>query len=295
MPKKPVAQAEHELEQAREVQLAYLIRNPEFRKDLQDLAEMSDAIWHKRMKMTEAQAAVALGPVVEKALQVGAAWNLPFDVALQLSRSAWRADGAPHRRYSASEFRFGSPIVAWSTPPSALLGGASMPRNDASQNTRHLSMSVDLAYPVETLLPLIEKEVRKHSKAHARGRQRLDQADFYCKVFDLAENGQTFRTIARELRRPLSTVKSAYLAACHNIFGPSGGPSKTVLPVASFDWENFDAEAHYASCAECRRAKDADAMCALIRAIVRQDERGQRELTGYDTVRDRPSSSRAAE
>src|SRR6266849_2383828 len=103
MTKKTADQARRELEETYEIRLHYLSRNHNFRRDIQSLAAMNDALWEKRAAMTAEQAAVAFGPVVDKAVQLEKVWDLPFSVVLQLSWPDWQP--SLHRKYLAAEFR----------------------------------------------------------------------------------------------------------------------------------------------------------------------------------------------
>jgi len=150
-----------------------------------------------------------------------------------------------------------------------------------------LEIMVDLRNPDDVILSLISEELDKARRTHPRSqqRQRLDKTDFYLKVYDLAEKGETFRAIAKSLESHVSTVKSAYLAAYRNIYGVKPKPSKRTLPMDTFDWENLDDVEHFRTCRDCKKAKTADEMCPPLRLHVTQEHRGQRESTGYDTRR----------
>ena len=162
------------------------------------------------------------------------------------------------------------------------------PRTDPGPGPgRFLEIEVDLSYPDDVILSLISEELRKARRTHPRSRQRqrFDKTDFYLNVYDLAEKGETFRAIAKSLESHVSTVKSAYLAAYRNIYGVKPKPSKRTLPMDTFDWENLDDVEHFRTCRDCKKAKTADEMCPPLRLHVTQEHRGQRESTGYDTRR----------
>lgn len=149
-----------------------------------------------------------------------------------------------------------------------------------------LEITVDLRYPRDLLMSLIELELRKaQDRPRPQQRRRLDKVDFYLKAYDLSEKGETFKAIAKSLKRPVSTVKSAYVAAYKQIYGVKIKHSKKTLPRDTFDWENLDPEEHFKTCRACQKAKTADEMCPPLRLYVTQEHGGQRESTGHDTRR----------
>src|SRR5262249_2921216 len=114
-----------------------------------------------------------------------------------------------------------------------------------------------------------------HGKRH-----RADKADFEIAVYDRVMKGELFRAIALKLRRPVSSVKSAYLAACRNIYG-SGPPRRK----RDMRQEGFDPGDHSRTCRVCRVATGVDDMCAAARAYTNQDYRGGAELpVGLDVL-----------
>src|SRR5262249_36854311 len=110
-------------------------------------------------------------------------------------------------------------------------------------------------------------------KGTRKTRSRLDKVDFYLQVYDLGTQGETFSAIAARLGRRLSTVKSAFVAAGINIFGPQGAPTKRELPLIGFDPEN-----HFQKCAVCKQAERVEEFCPQARAYVGQDTVGEGEL-----------------
>ena len=104
--------------------------------------------------------------------------------------------------------------------------------------------------------------------------------DFYLRVYDLTAKGKPYSVIAKEVKRPLSTVKSADLIARRNIFGPGKEPSKRDAALGT-----FDPDRHFLNCPICHNAETSDEMCDLVKLCINQGTRGQRESTGYDTIR----------
>jgi hypothetical protein len=159
---------------------------------------------------------------------------------------------------------------------------------------------VDLKFPVDVLVALVEGEIKKVLKrqirvieavrkrkglpAFKKKRHRLDKATFYIKVFDQASEGKTFREIARSLKEPVSTVKSAFLTIRRSIF--------ELAPIAKEKTEsgqlipnkkdvvltNFDPDRHNTMCQTCKNAAAFEEMCAKARAYAYQDQVSLREL-----------------
>jgi hypothetical protein len=92
---------------------------------------------------------------------------------------------------------------------------------DELGNPHTLYLAIDLAYPQDVLLTLIEQTLRqvvddrsKLIKRDSRKRQRTDKADIGLAVFDQVMNAATFPEIASKLRRPVSTGMWPQLASC---------------------------------------------------------------------------------
>ncbi len=143
-------------------------------------------------------------------------------------------------------------------------------------------------YPLDLLLSLIEAQIREaiefrrslvREPPRPYKRRRPDKADFYLKVYDLAEKGETFGAIAKALKRRTSTVKSAFLAARRNIFGSMTAPSKKQLPLVGFDKDHLIPQ-----CPTCRTAQRFEDMCPQARRYALQDYVAQREWIGLDTL-----------
>lgn len=133
-----------------------------------------------------------------------------------------------------------------------------------------LDIRVNLSYPKDVLESLISKELgkalagRKRKQKQLLGknsRLRTSTVAFELKVFDRCEAGQTFEDIAKELnvktkslKGRLSTVRSAYLAACRKIQAETGQPIQT----APSDSKHF-----YDTCPICSIASKTDQFCKI--------------------------------
>jgi len=155
-----------------------------------------------------------------------------------------------------------------------------------------LDIRVDLSYPQDVLEAEIKRElckaIRTRRNYEKRGllpsrpqRVHLEKIGFYLKVYDQAAAGQTFRKIAKGLKKRVSTVKSAYLVACRSIFVGSQKPPKRHLP-AKAPGVLHDCE----KCPVCRCAERPEDLCPVAKAYAGQDQVSQRELPGVDTLRD---------
>jgi hypothetical protein len=153
------------------------------------------------------------------------------------------------------------------------------PAELASPYTMYLA--VDLVYPKDVLLALMERalsQVIEERKAiltrDPRKRQRIDKADFEIVVYDEVIKGEPFPAIANRLGRPVSSVKSAYLAACKNIFGSAPPRRKRHMPLVGFSPND-----HVRSCNVCSSAQRPEDMCSPARAYGNQD---------YVSLKERP-------
>jgi len=137
-----------------------------------------------------------------------------------------------------------------------------------------MKLYIDLNCPIDVLLPLIQEELRESVALYRDGpsrRWRTEKTDFYLKVYDLTLEQHSFPSIARQLKRPVSTVKSAFLIASQHIFGALPGSKKEVF------LKTFDAHKHVKSCPICRRAPTSEEMCQQARAYIGIDYESQHE------------------
>ena len=93
-----------------------------------------------------------------------------------------------------------------------------------------------------------------------RRRFRPDSTVFQLAVWDEALASRPFKDIAQELRRKVSTVKSAFLVAGKKIYGASSPPSKRQAALSGLDKAN-----HVETCQTCKAAQRAEDMCPRAR------------------------------
>lgn len=253
MSRKKAHEATLQAQRAQEARWRYLLRNPNFRKDLRDLSRLQGDLQHTEnfFKLSE---------------EIQDRWGLLWIPGEAIRRSFYLE--SPEDSFDLE--RFGAEWgVAYSPVAVTEL-----------RKNRFLFLRADLQHPVEDLLPLIEKELREATQGRHQRRRRLDTVDFYLRVFDLAVNGDTFSQIAKKLKRRPSTIKSAYLAASRNIFGPAEKPRKKTLPLV-----DFDPSTHMERCPTCQEAQAPEEFCSPARLYACQDTKAQREVIGHDTNR----------
>jgi hypothetical protein len=272
VPRKKGPEARADEQAVRHARLRYLLRNPTFRSEFNQLRQVLQQI-----------------PVSDD----GTAHPADASRFARIAelRSKWSLDGISYSILFRREY---PDLVAENVPYFESLLGAPGVRNPfyppvGSRFLRPgvLAMYVDLNHPADLLVALTEDQLRKAISVHHSGdgkpaprhRRRLDRVDYYLQVYDLSEKGAKFGSIAKTLHRPVSSVKVAFLAARRNIFGPAYAPTKKGIVL-----ESFDAENHMKTCSVCKRAETFDQLCMKAKLWVNQDTKGQVELTGLDTV-----------
>lgn len=137
---------------------------------------------------------------------------------------------------------------------------------------RLLPLTVDLACPVDITLPVIEAALRRLRRGRPTKRGRPGSLDFQLAVFDQVKlEGQDFRTVARRLGKPISTVRSAYLAACRKVGVAGVPPAKRRAP------PNDPGPCDKCPNPGCRSAQRPEEFCPAHRAWVEQDRVPLRE------------------
>jgi hypothetical protein len=157
-------------------------------------------------------------------------------------------------------------------------------RPTPSHPQRFLFVRVDLSHPTENLLPLVEKAIRFSAQNYTkRSKSQLKKIVFQLQVYDRAAfQGERFSVVAREFRKPIATIKNAYLLAKNKIdvlaikpiSHSEKPPNKKARVLANFN-ANFDPETHYTSCPTCKNANTADEMCPLVQSFANQDHRSR--------------------
>src|SRR5262245_11766247 len=120
MSRRKAGQARSDLEQAREVRLGYLSRNPEFRQNVTALENMHDALPGQEGDATTEHVA-GLGLIVVRLKEFEAKWGIPMPGRLSLTLPP--------------------PVSAWTTIPTAPLDPN--PPKPTPEESRFLNMRVD--------------------------------------------------------------------------------------------------------------------------------------------------------
>ena len=267
VPRRTGPEAERAAAQAVEARWRYLLRHPTFRAGLQGVLELL------RSRGGHVKAYEASRNLADK-------WPLLWAIPLNYFQRA--PDVAPDA-FPYFEALYTPEPPVWAITEDHFITadseGAEYSNPYDFGDPKVLYLGIDLDRPRDVLLALIEEDLRK--AVHERrevfgergGRRRLDKVDFYLRVYDLATRGETFSAIAAALGRRPSTVKSAFVAARINIFGPQAAPTKRELPLVG-----FDPESHFQKCAACKKAERPEEFCTQARAYVEQDYVGRREL-----------------
>jgi hypothetical protein len=181
-------------------------------------------------------------------------------------------------------------IKQWSAVKSETRAIVPSPVKTRHSRKKWLKLEIDLDYPRDVLLERIEKELSKAMPQRRKARRRWDKFDYYLQVYDLGIQNETFETIARTLKKRVSTVKSAFLSIGRTIssYDPTGFrriharhrrafPTKKQSVLKVIDHKN-----HVSQCERCAKAETLDEMCLAARLYIHQEYRGQRELPVED-------------
>ena len=251
MPRRKARESEARVETVAHVQWRFLLRHPDFRNDLQELARVGQ---------------IDLKNFLDESERVTKKWGLIRIPPLALSYAHWLADRTEVEFFEP----FGRDRFGISYTPVML---AELKEN------RFLFLRIDVEQPLEQLLPLIERELRSFYRERPQRRSRFDKIDFQLKVYDLAVNGKKLTEIAEELKKRLSTVKSGFLAAKQRIYGAIQSPTKNAVVHAY-----LDPKKHAETCRQCKTATRLSEMCDAALSYVQQGEKKQlRETLGHDT------------
>jgi hypothetical protein len=260
MPRRGASQASESTRKAKDSRWRYLLRNPEFRGELAAVSRLAALADHsqRRVRLFDERFEALLKK-----------WGFSY-LNLELLLMYHQLRRHPVHEIVTTLDSAGDYVLSF--PVSA---------DERGDDDFLLRLQVDLRHPLDVLMAHVEEELQDAIGDRPRQRRRLDKVDFYLDVFDRAVRGESFKSIARTQGRGVSTVKTAFLAAKRNIFGSAAGPSKKGLPLV-----NFDTDAHHRYCSVCKKANTFNEMCTQARTYFLQDHKGQRELTGFDSVRD---------
>jgi hypothetical protein len=262
MPRKRVKQVETELESLLIARIRYLLRNPSFQREFNDLrtaiSTTNDLV----------QQLAALGQFEDR-------WGVYS--LIKHPKLFQRPDGL---LLSISTIPHFEKILTSDVRSGRLIGEVSSFRE---QDILCICIDMTTQLAVDSVLALVEDEIRQnYPKRH--GRKRFDTVEFHLSVFDLAIQRKTFAEISSELDSPISTIKSAFRVCTRKIFGES--KSKKDKTIHGHDMTS--PTTHLEHCDVCKKAsvtaKSLNDYCPEFQAYVDQDYVPQREKTGYDTT-----------
>ncbi len=278
MPNGTRGEAREVLQQERESRWRYVVRHPEFRRRLRELRALYQNSDPLEVEATHKDFVKKWG--LEK---------IPFDI---LTRE-YIPDEIPLKNQFYETFCHAAPLC----PPVQIdEGPAGFITPSGVHRGEFATITVDLSYPDNLLVAAIGAELKAFRGDGPRRRHHRDKTDEFLDVYDRAEKGESIATIASALNESPSTVKGRLRAALRKIYSSTELPSKWGLVLAS-----FDAATHFATCSICRAANakenpSPDEYCPQVKRFIDEESAGQRELTGFDTVRDmgnREGSGRA--
>jgi hypothetical protein len=273
----------------------YLLRHEDFRADLNDLLKLRGSPDHfdQRRRALLDKWGVQLPYALRQPrtpdevnlsnLAVFERLLTPLEAGLPVSR----LDDYEELPWAVREVDLAT--IANETAPPGLI-------YEASQDQMTLCLAIRLDYPLDVLMALVEQEIRRAKEPVSPSRRRHDKDDFNLQVYDRAIQNEPFTKIARELGRPVTTVKTAFVRTRLKIYGEHSQSRKAVAGDALT--ADVDLQKHFATCSTCSKAKTSDNLCPPIRAHLgfvsdRPREKLVREIQALADVQAAPESFRA--
>jgi len=267
MPRMQPTEASSKLRKRELDQWLYLIRNPEFQRDLRELKRQFREGQPVAPPKSKGLTALAQAPdfvrgPLDKIKDLCRKWSvrrLPFDAVLHPDIPDLSRETVPQYENFIEDGIFPSPVLVFADapPPHRIAKGK-------------LNFVVDnSSTPVEVLLALIESHLRNSRKIHEGGpiRKHLSKGRIYRQVFDRFEAGESYSAISIDLGIPKSTVQSAYLKAKLLVGGSAPVPKwwqkvkKGPHRRRANDPASFNIDKHLAKCLICKNAEGWDQHC----------------------------------
>jgi len=281
MSKKKFSTATHELEAAEQVRWRLLLRNLTFQEDMAFLKKMN--LEHMNNPPSSADSGYRREAMCDLCITYSNKW------ALRRINNIYPIQFWPETKHLSLDdiliLESHAPLfvkpyepILISHDPNDEWFARTPPTWSLAPSTRFLFVRLDLSHPIESILPLVEKQIRPKAKHFIKQNQsQLKKIDFQLQVYDRAGlTGESFSVVARELRKPTATIKTAFLLVKKKIdslfpalypFSPNQKePTKKALALAS-----LDPETHVTSCSKCKKAEEFDQMCAQARLFIKQD------------------------
>lgn len=284
--------------------LSFLVRNPTFRNDLHEFSqkyEPQKGFWDDEQYLLYKTFMRRWGLVWFPQNLVGLPITLRSASTDELGDAIYRAmkqNLQLTRREVGYLFR---PAVVAEDPAEKYFQSTGGDLHSTLDRGEVLDLRIDLSYPIDVLVVLIESEIKRviSGKKNLReaihrknghpppksSRQRMDKIGFYLRVYDQTETGKSFSEVARTLKRPLSTVKSAFLRISKEILGlrpmdkdsGEGGRKDPPITRKKTILARFEPESHLMECTTCKEAKTFEDMCAKAQHYALQDYSSLRE------------------
>jgi hypothetical protein len=262
MARKNATQAKAELESDKKARIRYLLRNPSFQREFNELRSRVRRIGDFLKQLSEV-AAFESRWGIECIACHPALYQRPDDRVLDSST-------VPHFEK----------ILTSDLYQVKLIGDIG---SFTADGRLWLHIDLNSNRTVDSVLAVVEQEIRR-SFPKRKKRKRLDSVNFNLAVFDLVIQRKTFYEIKKILGKPISTVKSAFLAATREIFGEPKFKRDKSIYFSPMD----NPSTHLDTCEVCKRAmadvKGVGDFCPEFLAFVNQDYVPQREMTSYDTT-----------
>jgi len=238
----------------------YVLRHPDFRKQVRELRSL-----YQRDQQEAA-------PVHKQLIERWKLKALPFDILT----IPYIPDEPPYKN-AYYETICPQATIRFPVELHDAAEGQSYPHTMPAdlQSGKFLQITVDLSYPDALLLSMITDEIRRIRPQ----RRHRDRDDDYLEVYDRAEKGESFVTMAAALNQSVPTLKSQLRVACRNIYGPGNIPPKWKLKTIG-----VNEATHVDHCLQCRTALTVEDMCAQGQAYVDQDTAGQVELADDEII-----------
>jgi len=256
MPRRTVSDAEKLAERAKNARWRLAIRHPDFRRELHALNRLdgpsAGALNDEELSYQSLLKKWRFGAVPRDAIRQLATAD-PADEVLLLERYTYEVRAYP-----------------------VMVG-------ELDRGQRIVRLAVDLENPLDLLVSLTERELRdlvQEYRTNPNQRRRFDKLDFYLDVFDRYERGATFPEIAQAMKRSPSTVKSAFVAARHNIYGLLPQDDSLIPTAKATRLASFEKDTHIQRCRVCRAASVWEEMCPAARSWAGLDQVAQRERLG---------------
>ncbi|MCH8041463.1 MAG: hypothetical protein IH977_14140 [Nitrospinae bacterium] len=147
-----------------------------------------------------------------------------------------------------------------------------------------LTLKVNLNASLEASERAIRHLLRVNRVNPPQTRTRPDKVAEALEAWVCYEETKQFSAVAKQLQRPVNTVKGQYVRACDLIHGqrPTGSIKQRRIGMVRDPAREFNT--HYTGCAKCRKAKTPEEFCPRWVAWVNQDAKALREQLSSNPI-----------